>query len=298
MAEQDKALATRTPKQQTILTFNNVVNGDYIQKQLKKTCGENAGTFTTSLVELFTNSTELQECDPKKVVNEAIKAASLHLPISKSLKRAYILTFKNKGKKEPCMVIGWQGLVDLAQRSGLYSTINTDVVYEGELTKKDKLSGFIDLTGEKESDTILGFFGYFELIKGFKKNLYITLEEMCKYAKKYAPTLKYDDKTTWEDLYKLAQEQAKSGPTGIGWKGDFISMAKKTCIRQILNYGPMSIEMQNAVQYDEEFNNAEVVRNEVVNQPKVTINAEVVSDNVQDAQAEELKQPDLGSLND
>lgn len=294
MTEQNNALAARTPKQQAVLAFNKVLEHDWIQKQLKKTCGDNAGTFATSLVELFTNSPELQECSPKQVVNEAIKAASLHLPISKSLKRAYILTFKNKGIKEPCMVIGWQGLVDLAQRSGLYRTINADAVFEGELVKKDKLSGFIDLTGEKESDTIVGFFGYFELINGFKKNLFITLEDMCKYAKKYAPTLKFDKNTTWEDLSKLAQQQVTTGPVGIGWKGDFISMAKKTCIRQILNYSPMSIEMQNAVKFDEEFENAEAVRNEAVSQNKAVINAEVI----EDVQAEEIKQPDLGDLND
>jgi hypothetical protein len=55
--------------------------------------------------------------------------------------------------------------------------------------------------------------------------------------------------------------------------------------------------MQNALDCDT-IPTSENLRDEVVNQPKVTFDAQVITDNVQDAQAEELKQPDLGSLND
>jgi recombinational DNA repair protein RecT len=75
-------------------------------------------------------------------------------------------------------------------------------------------------------------------------------------------------------------------------------MAMKTVLRRLLSkYGLLSIEMQNALDCDT-IPTSENLRDEVVNQPKVTFDAQVITDNVQDAQAEELKQPDLGSLND
>ena len=66
-----------TAQQQAIVTFNNKVSGSYVQNQLKSVLGANSGTFATSLVEIFTNDKKLQGCDVNKVVQEAIKAATL-----------------------------------------------------------------------------------------------------------------------------------------------------------------------------------------------------------------------------
>ena len=59
-------------KKQQIAAFNNIVNNAYYQNQLQKLFGKNAGTFATSMMELFTSNAELQQCDPKLVVAEAM----------------------------------------------------------------------------------------------------------------------------------------------------------------------------------------------------------------------------------
>ena len=208
--EQQNQIQVANKKQQ-IQAFNDVVNNAHYQNQLQKLFGKNAGTFATSMMELFTSNADLQQCDPKLVAAEAMRAAALHLPLSRALGRAYVVVFKEKGVPKPQFLLGWRGLVDLALRSGQYETINTRVVYKGELLGEDKLSGFIDISGEKESNEVVGYLAYFKLVTGFKKMLFMDVKGMCHYAKMYAPTLKFS-KITEDELLVKAQEQAEHGP--------------------------------------------------------------------------------------
>ena len=101
-------------KRQAITSFKQLVDGNYVQGQFRQVLGQNAGTFTTSLMEVYTNDSQLQGCDPKAVVQEAIKAATLKLPLNKQLGYAYLITFKNydrslgKAVPTPTLVIGYQ----------------------------------------------------------------------------------------------------------------------------------------------------------------------------------------------
>lgn len=271
--EQNRQVQSLTPAQQAITTFTSKINGNYVQKQLMQVLGQNAGTFSTSIIEVFTNDKALQACDVNKVVQEAMKAASLKLPINKNLGYAYLLVFKNWDKEArmsvqtPQMVIGYKGYIQLAMRTGQYENINADVVYEGELRGKDKLTGAIDLNGEKTSDRVVGYFAHFELINGFKKTLYMTVEQMASYALNYSPSFKVKEKPTVDTLVDIAIKQAKEGPEPgkLGWLGDFNSMAQKTVLKNLLSkFGYLSIEMMDAIAKDEqqEYDVAKEVRDE------------------------------------
>ena len=289
-----------TPAQQNITNFKKLVDGNYVQQQLKTVLKENSGTFATSLIEVYTNDKQLQTCEPKAVIQEAIKAASLKLPLNKQLGYGYVVVYKNYDKvtrqkvPTPTLVIGYKGYIQLALRTGQYRNINADVVYEGELRQTDKLTGAIDLNGEKKSDKIVGYFAHFELINGFAKTLYMTVEEMANYALKFAPTFRpTKDKPApkVDDLIDMAQAQAQNGPVGgqVGWVGDFNAMAQKTVLRRLLSkYGFLSIEMMNALSDDEQpqFTTAEEIRNEDNAAPKQVIDAS----QMMDAQAEEVKE--------
>lgn len=256
-----------------ITDFNKKINGNYVQTQLKNVLKENAGTFSTSLIEVFTNDKQLQSCDVNKVIQEAIKAASLKLPINKNLGYSYLLVFNNWDKEKriavptPQLVIGYKGLLQLAYRTGYYTDINADIVYEGELRGRDKLSGRIDISGEKVSEKVEGYFAYFELKSGIRKTLYMSVEEMANYALRYAPTFKGKNPPKVDELIDAAQSQAQNGviPGQVGWKGDFNGMSTKTVLRRLLSkYGYLSIEMMDAMAKDEQpqFTAAEEIRNE------------------------------------
>ena len=276
-----------TPTQVGVMNFTKSINSSYVQNQLKQVLGKNAGTFATSLVEVFTNDTQLQKCDQKKVIQEAIKAATLKLPLNKQLGYAYILVFNNwdkasrKSVPTPQIVLGYRGYIQLAMRTGQYKNINADVVYEGEMVGRDKLSGAIDLSGDKISEKVVGYFAHFETVNGFSKTLFMSLGEMAGYALKFSPSFKRNAEKnplpSVDALCDMANDQAVNGPQQgkVGWEGDFNSMAIKTVLRRLLSkYGYLSIEMMSALAEDE--SSAVEQRNEENNETKPVFDAQAV----------------------
>ena len=211
----DTAVAKAQPSQKAVAVknFQAVMNNSYYQTLLEDTLKESKGAFTTSLMELFTSDPQLLQCDPNALMCEAVKAAGLRLPINKQLKRAYITVFKNKDKttgqtiSTPTLIIGVKGYVELALRTNKYENINKGTVYEGEFRGLDKVTGALDISGEKKSDVPIGYFAYFKMKSGFEKIYYMTIDAVCKFAKSYAPTVKYS-KVTWQELKEMAVKQS------------------------------------------------------------------------------------------
>ena len=226
-ASKQVAQAGNTPA--SIMTA--VLSEQYVRDQLARVCAKNPEVFAASILDTYTSEKALQNCHPKAVAVECLKAAVLNLPLSRSLGFAYVVPYKGM----PTFVVGYKGMIQLAMRTGAYRSINAGPVYEGEFKKRDRLTGNIDISGDKVSDTVVGYFAHFEMINGFTKTLYMTKEEAEAHGKRFSKTY-------------------NNGP----WKTDFDAMATKTVIRQLLSkYGMMSIEIQRAVAQDGEFFDAE-----------------------------------------
>ena len=278
--------------------LKSVVNAPSVQAQFKNALGDHKDAFVASLIDLYTGDKQLQKCKPSLVIAEALRAATLKLPLNKALGFAYIIVFNNSQKNEkgewekvptPTFVPGYKGYIQLAMRTGQYRTINADYVYEGEVRKVSKLTGEIAFDGEKKSDKIVGYFCYFELLNGFNKTLYVSIEDMADYALRYSPSFRGKDKPTKAQLIKDAQSGKIS--TEVGWKGNFNDMALKTVIRRLLSkYGYLSVEMQNALSKDSE--DAEISRNTIIaenaNTEVIDTDGEVVYENV-DTETGEIK---------
>lgn len=215
---------------------------DSVKERFQGALKEHSDLFLTSILDIYSSDTNLQKCDPGKVITECLKAATLRLPLNKQLGFAYIVPFDKSTKsvvggkdtwtKEsiPTFVIGYKGLIQLAMRTGSYLTINADAIYEGELKDTDKLTGIIDLSGKRSGDKVVGYFAHFETINGFKKTMFMATDDMEKYAKKYSKSY-----------------SSSSSP----WKSDFDSMAMKTMLRRLLGkYGIMSVEFAAGVSKD------------------------------------------------
>ena len=267
-----------------VKNFQAVMNNSYYQTLLQNTLKDNKGTFTTSLMELATSDEKLLQCAPNALMAEALKAASLHLPLNKQLGQCYILPFKNHGVMTPTLVVGTKGYLQLAMRTGKYETINSDVVYEGELKGYDKVTGNLDLSGVRTSNVPIGYFAYMKMKNGFSKLLYMSLDEVCLYAKQYSPTVKFSEKATPATLKELALKQAASGVSdGVGWYSNFESMALKTVLRRLLSkWGELSIENNDILNIDEA-PSAEQQRDEEFAEAKEVIEV--------DAETDEIKQP-------
>ena len=242
-------LQVSQPSQQLAAIQNALKN---VSKSIQASLKENAGTFNTSLMELITSDSNLMACEPTALMAEAVKAASLRLPLNKQLGYAYLVPYG----KTPNLIIGYRGYLQLAMRTGQYRNINADIVYEGELETKDKLTGEISLNGERKSETVIGYFAHFETVNGFSKTLYMSLDEMAAYALTYSGSYAKkpkDQKPSAESMMQRAQMQAQNGPEpGVGWWANFNAMAIKTVLRRLLSkYGFLSIEMMSALASDE-----------------------------------------------
>lgn len=207
-----------------------VLNSGSVQEQFQNALKENAPLFTASIIDLFSTDGKLQECEPSLVVMEALKAAVLNLPVSKSLGFAYIVPYKERGKQTPHFQLGYKGLIQLAKRSGLYSALNADFVYKGEVVTVDRMTGNLEISGEPESDEVVGYFAFFRETNGFEKSLYRAKKDAEAHAKKYSKTYQY-----------------KVG----AWKTEADKMHRKGVLRDLLSsWGTLSIEISGAVASD------------------------------------------------
>lgn len=226
--------ATKQESKTTALTrpidkLKNILAAQSVQEQFQSVLKENAGAFVASIIDLYNTDRTLQMCDPKNVVMEALKAASLKLPVNKQLGFAWIVPYRDgrTGKYIPTFQLGYKGYIQLCMRTGAYKYINADVVYEGELVRHDKLTGEIEIDPEqRKSDKKIGYFAFIETLNGFRKTLYMSIDEITKHAQQYS--------------------KSYSSKNGV-WATDFDAMALKTCLRLLLSkYGVMSVEMQRA----------------------------------------------------
>lgn len=285
MTETSTAVATqqKSTKAVAVTNFQTVMNNSYYQTLLQNTLKENSGTFCTSLMELFTSDDKLMQCAPNDLMSEALKAASLRLPLNKQLGQCYILPFKIKGEMKPTVVIGTKGYIQLAMRTNKYVTINCGTIYEGMLLENNVITGEINANGAKTSDVPVGYFAYFKQKGGFEKMFFMSLDDVCKFAKTYAPTVKFSS-TTWQQLKEIAIKQSNEGTGGgIGWFSGFQDMAEKTALRQLLSkWGELSVDSSVVNSVDEK-PSAETIRNQEFAEVKEVINV--------DAETGEIKQP-------
>ena len=226
-AEKKAAPATVNKPKSPAAIMRGLLDNKSIKEMLENSLKENAGAFSASILDLYQSDKYLQMCAPDAVLKECLKAVSLKLPINKQLGFAYVIPYKNV----PQFQLGYKGLIQLCIRSGKYKYINADVVYEGEFKGADKLTGYVDLNGEKISDKVIGYFAYIETIDGYKKAVYWDKDKVTKHAAKFS--------------------KSYNGANSV-WKTDFDAMAIKTVLRNLLSkYGPMSVEMANGMQSEE-----------------------------------------------
>lgn len=219
-------------------TLASLLQSDMVKKRLEDILGKRASTFSTSLIQIANSNDLLKKADPQSILNSALLATTLDLPLNNSLGFAYIVPFNNKQKEtglikiEAQFILGYKGYQQLAIRSGLYADLDSKKVYEGQIVEDDSFLGFHFEWKNKISDKVIGYASYFKLTTGFESTFYMSKEDIEKHAKTYSQTYK----------------------RGFGnWKDDFEKMALKTVIKLLLNSGkaPLSIDMQKAVTADQ-----------------------------------------------
>jgi recombination protein RecT len=220
-------------------TFNQTITNVKTQEYLSSVLGEKKQAFVNNMTALVSNDKALQVCDPMSLMFAALKVTSLDLPLDNNLGFAHVIPYKNnkENKTEAQVQLGYKGIAQLAIRSGQFEIINVTDVREGELKGRNRMTGELEFDwivddAARLKAKVIGYVGYFKLLSGYSKTTYWSIAELEQHGVKYSQSFK----------------------RGYGvWKDNFDAMAKKTVLKLMLNKGdaPMSVEMQQAIKYDQ-----------------------------------------------
>ena len=237
---QKQAAMQKAPQQKQVSVtalVNDMLDRDGMRKRFDELLGKRAPQFISSIVSMVNADKDLQQAfyeSPMTVIQSSLKAAMFDLPIDQSLGYAYIVPFKNykkdigAKKMEATFILGWKGMHQLALRTGAYKTINAVDVREGELKSYNRLTeevdiDFVDDEDAREALPVIGYVGYYRLINGAEKTVYMSVKAITAHEKKFR----------------------KGEYQGKGWRDDWDAMARKTVYRILIGkWGVMSIDYQ------------------------------------------------------
>lgn len=209
------------------------------QKIYDVVAGKDGDRFITSIVTSVGANPALSACDYSSILTAALLGEALKLSPSPQLGQFYMVPYKDNKRRITVaqFQLGYKGYIQLAIRSGQYRDLDVVPVKEGELIsydpflQKGEFQAIMDPVAREKAETI-GYFAYFELLNGFRKELYWSKEQMQAHAKAYSQG--------------YASDLAK-GTKYTFWSKNFDGMAQKTMIRQLISkWGIMSIDMQQA----------------------------------------------------
>lgn len=201
-----------------------------------------------------TTTPQLAECDVASLVGAIGQCAQMGLEPNTVLGHAYLVPFTMKRKdaegkerwvKSVQVIVGYKGLIDLARRSGQIISIAAHEVCENDkFTLAYGLEERLDhVPALKNRGEVIGYYAVAKLVGGGHAFEWMSLEQVNRIRD--GSQAAYKDE--WEDGRKTGRRVPKAGP----WWDNPVEMGRKTVIRRLAKYLPLSIEMQTAVQLDE-----------------------------------------------
>jgi recombination protein RecT len=184
---------------------------------------------------------KLLDCDQISLMGAVIQAAQLGLEPGGVLGHCYLIPFKGQVQ----FIVGYRGMLELAMRSPLVEKITARAVYEGdefvyEFGLGEKLVHKPKMTPHKDAQLT-----------------YVYAVVFLKDGSKQFDVMSRDD----VDAIRARSMAANSGP----WVSDYEAMAKKTVVRRLFKFTPVSIEIQQAVGLDEAAERGEQDNSKVIN---------------------------------
>ena len=230
------AVVEQAKNKSVAMAMNELLNKEGIRARINEILGKRAAQFTGSLVSLVNADGNLKLAfaqAPMTIIQAGLRAATYDLPVDPGLGYAYIVPFKNNNKGgiyEAQFIMGYKGMYQLAMRTGAYKKLNVVDVREGELKHYNRLTEdieieFVEDEDEREKLAVVGYCGFFRLVNGMEKYIYMTIKEIKRHEEK----------------------NRKGKYMGKGWRDDFDAMARKTVLRKLIGkWGIMSIDYQTA----------------------------------------------------
>lgn len=183
---------------------------------------------------------KLQQCEPMSFLGALMQCASLGLEPNTILGHAYMIPFENKrkGVVEVQVVVGYKGLIDLARRSGHITSLSANIHYSDD-----------DLW-EYEEGTEARLRHRPGMLKGEKLHAYaIAKFKDGGHAYVVLPWAHVIAIRDGSQGWQTARRYGKTAESPWGKHED--EMAKKTAVRALAKYLPISVEFSDAMQMDD-----------------------------------------------
>lgn len=179
---------------------------------------------------------KLLNCNVESLMGAVVTCSTLGLEPNTPLGHAYLIPFENrqKGTTDVQIVFGYKGLIDLARRSGQIVSIaahevcaNDEFAFSYGLD--EKLTHKPSLTNRGE---VIAFYAVAKLQGGG-------------YAFEVMGRDQIEEIRDASQNYKFAREKGKTV-----WGQHFVEMGRKTVLRRLFKYLPVSIELATAASID------------------------------------------------
>jgi recombination protein RecT len=188
---------------------------------------------------------KLAQCDQTSFLGAIMQCAALGLEPGGALGHCYLIPFENRrqNRTEVQFIVGYRGMIDLARRSGQILSIEARAVYE-----KDHFEVELGLDSKivHRPDWKASHRGALTFVYAVAKlkDGGVQFDVMSR-----AEIEAIRDKSQG---YSMAKKYARDGVINSPWASNFEEMAKKTVVRRLFKYLPVSIEIQRAVGMDEQ----------------------------------------------
>lgn len=220
-AAQNNAVANKQP--QTVKEFVMAYKGQFEKALSGKMSAEQ---FTRIALTALQTTPKLNDCEPGSIIAALLTTAQLALEPNTPLGQAYIIPYGKRAELQ----IGYRGLLDIAYRSGMMQSIQAHVVYandefEFEFGLDAKCRHIPAKSNRGEAEWV---YAVFKTVNGGTGFEVMSMEDIRAHAQRFSKTF-------------------NNGP----WQTNFEEMAKKTVIKRLLKYAPLTTEVARAAASDE-----------------------------------------------
>ena len=236
----------KTPLRQ-VRDVKTLLHNDQAREQLAAVAAQhmNPQRLMRVTANAIRQTPKLQQCEPLSFLGALMQCAALGLEPNTVLGHAYLIPFDKTTKvdgrwvkvPEVQLVIGYKGLIDLARRSGHITSISANIHYSD-----DEMWDYEEGTEAKlrhrpgpQDGTPVHAYAIAQFKDGGHAYVVYPWAQVMKIR---------NGSQGWQSAVKFGKQE------GSPWHTHEAAMAKKTMIRALSKYLPLSVEFSDAVQID------------------------------------------------
>lgn len=199
------------------------------------------GTRPERLARVFVTEVQrvpgLLRCTPVSLIAGFCQATQCGLEIGSHLGQAYLVPFKNKGRYEATLIVGYKGLVAMAYRSGLVQNVQAFDVREVDDYEEPALGTEPRIVHRPK--------------RGREDSELVAAYAVVRLHGAPVPNIEW----MWVDEIEKVKGRSRAAASRTSpWHTDYSMMARKTALRRACKYIPQTTEsriMHTAIAVDE-----------------------------------------------